>query len=164
MNQELTTNGVYRDIRSILNNMSHSFNADCFKRADITSTLCRLGYINRDEFTKYDIDRTVSAALKKACYTGLIQVRYNQYGFWRNEYSFDPESAAALEGKTVKKKDTMASHNHAIGIMKREARSLYDNISQLQAEIANVKTLKDYSTKELLDEIQSRVAANKTLA
>lgn len=164
MSRELTTNGVYCAIRDIFNNREHSINTECFKKADITSTLCHLGYINWDEFTKYDIDRTVSAALKKARYTGLIRIRYDQYGSWRNEYTFDPESAAALEGKTVKNENPMDSYHYKMGVLKRHARALYDNIPKLHVEFANVKTLKDYSTKELLDEIQSRVALNKTLA
>jgi hypothetical protein len=147
-------------MRDILNNGSHSINVDCFKRADITSALCYLGYIDR---AGYDIVRTVSAALKKALYTGLIRRRYNQYGSWRNEYSFDSDSAAALEVKPAKKENPMSSYHFKLGNLKREARTLYDNISRLDGEFANVKikTLEDYSTRELLDEIEVRLAVKK---
>ncbi len=163
MSPELTTNQIYHDMRSILSNGSHSINVDCFKRADIINALCHLGYIDRAEHTYYDIARTVSAALKKALFTGLIRIRYDQYGSWRNEYSFDSDSAAAIEVKPAKKKNPMTSRYYDLAIMKSEARALYDNISQLHAEFANIKTLKQYSTKELLDEIQSRVEAKNSL-
>jgi hypothetical protein len=152
-------------MRSILSNGSH--NVDCFKRADIINALCHLGYIDRAEHTYYDIARTVSAALKKARYTGLIRMRYDQYGSWRNEYSFDSDSdsAAALEGETAKKENPMTSYHNKFGNLKREARTLYDNISCLDGEFANVKikTLKDYSSKELLEELQRRVEAKNSL-
>mgnify|MGYP007062795101 CR=1 FL=1 len=163
MSRELTTNGVYCAIRDIFNNSEHSINADCFKRADIIRLLCDLRYIDAELYSQYDIDRTVSAALKKARYTRLICIVLLDDCRWHNEYCFVSASAAALEGKTAKKEDKMTSHYYALGIMKREAQALYDNISQLHADFANIKTLKQYSTKELLDEIQRRVEAKNSL-
>jgi len=155
MSHELTTDQVYHDIRSILLN-ADSINVDCFKRADIISVLCHGGYINRDEHTYYDIARTVSAALKKGLDTGLIHKKYDANCYWRNQYCFSMLSVAALQVKPAKKEDPMTSQYCDLAILKSEARALYDNISQLQADFANVKTLKQYSIEELLNEIQSR--------
>ena len=167
MSPELKTDDVYNDMRDILANGSHNINADRFKRADIIRLLIDLKYIHEELYSRYDIARTVSAALKKARYTGLICIVLDDDCRWHNEYCFVSASAAALRVKSAKKVKTMknenpvSSYHYKMGVLKREARALYDNILCVEAEIASVKTLKDYSTRELLDEIEVRLAVKK---